>query len=126
MADVTASGFKTLMNITINSEHAEAILDQAIDRLNGYGKLDLPNLSGTAGSKTASVSGEERGAIYKAAGIIYANMYKSSMGTSGSESKTVGGMSKSTSTHESSSTGGMEGSLKEIARSLAEFDVDHG
>lgn len=126
MVNVTATDFKTLMNITISNTHAEAIIDQAIDRLNAYGKLDLPNLTGTAGSKTAGVSGEERGAIYKAAGIIYANMYKSSMGTSGSESRSIGAISKSSSTSESASTGGVEGSLKEIARSLAEFDVGYG
>lgn len=126
MVSVTATMFKTLMNITINDEHAEAIIDQAIRRLNAYGKLDMPVMIGTAGSKTVSLSEEECGAVLKAAGIIYANMYISSMGTSGSESFSIGPLNKSSSTSESASTGGVEGSLKEIARSLAEYDVDYG
>ena len=62
MATISASDFTTIMNITISAEHAEAILDGAIDVLNIF-DCQLVNMTGDAGSKTVTLTSKQRGGV---------------------------------------------------------------
>ena len=75
MATISASDFTTIMNITISAEHAEAILDGAIDLLNVF-DAQLSNLSGDAGSKTVTVTSKQRGGVFVIARMIYYDYYQ--------------------------------------------------
>ena len=79
---VTITG-DTILNLLknpsgITTTHGEIVMDQAIDHLNIYLDKDntISNLSGTAGSKTLSVSSRERGAINLVARMVYMSFLK--------------------------------------------------
>lgn len=81
---ITGTLFKALIDDTdATATEAEYMLDQAIDLLNLYGRLDpeLSNLTGTAGTKSLSCQSRERGAIYMVARAIYASFFKNAAGT---------------------------------------------
>jgi hypothetical protein len=81
MTTVSGAEFATLIHDTaLTATLAEPILIQTIDLIKLYGGEDVSinNLSGTIGSKTATVTEKQRGAIYMAARAIYASFYKNS------------------------------------------------
>ena len=88
MVSVTASTFKDLINNSdLANATAEKIIDQAADSLNVYLEENnqLPNMSGTAGSKTVSVSSAQRGALMNMAREVYAVLYVNPTGVVSSQ-----------------------------------------
>lgn len=135
MATLTADDLDTLLDLqsSVDNEILEAIIDQAIGMLNRCeSSLDLPSLSGTAGSKSVSLEQKEKSAILEASQHVYANMYRAptsgSSGGSQSQSVSIGGISKSTSSATTTSTANeaVMASIKEIAHDLVEMDVSRG
>lgn len=89
MASVTATDWINVMNLDITETQGEYILDTAIDLLNIY-DVQLSNMSGTAGSKTVTLTSKERGGVFLIARIIYHSFFKdidSSSGPGYSESR---------------------------------------
>lgn len=87
----SASDWTNVMNLPdLVTENAEYILDFAIDELNLRG-TSISNLSGTAGSKTVSLTSEERAGVFEVARAIYYSFFK------GIETVTGGGMAVSSS-----------------------------
>jgi len=81
MVTVTATEFKTLINDSeIADATAESILDAAIDAINIYYRNGLSNLTGVAGSKTLTVTSQQRGSIMIVARTVYATVYKNAAG----------------------------------------------
>jgi hypothetical protein len=71
MAVIVAATLQTLLNaLQVSATNMENLIDLAVDLLNLEG-ADLPNMSGTAGSKTLSVESTEKAAIFLAARAIY-------------------------------------------------------
>ena len=119
MVDITASSFKTLINDAgIADATAESLIDQAVHLLNLYGADDIPTMTGTAGSKTLSVTSQQAGAIQLVAREMYDELFK------GKEITTVQGISVSTPAVLGNPT--ILQAIKEAARQLSEFDVDYG
>jgi len=119
MATIQASDLNTLLNLAggVADETLEAILDQAIDMLNLYG-ADLPNMTGTAGSKTVSLEGKERGAVFIVARAVYYSFYK------GVDVVAVAGQSLSTADLLSNSN--VLSSVREASRKLTDLEVSVG
>ena len=88
MVVVTASTFSNLVptDTALTATISETIIDQAIDLLNLYSGIDedISNMTGTAGAKTLTVEGCERGAILMVARPIYYAFFKGQTGASGS------------------------------------------
>jgi len=123
VATITASTLQTLLNVnTLAEATCEAIIDQAVDLINLHSRADLPNMTGTAGSKTLSVESRAKGAIMLVAAAVYSNLYVSS--GSQSSTYTLGNMSLSQSA--ASSTGAVDTAVDKAARLLAEPEVDYG
>jgi len=121
MVSVTASEFKSVKNLSdddITNINAEKLIDLAIDLLNLFGHVDLPNMSGTAGSKTVSLESNEKGAVFLVARQIYYGFYKDI------ETVGVGGLSVTLNDVLGNAT--IIDSIKEAARQLSEFDVGYG
>lgn len=79
MPTLTGSDFATytVNNTSLTATRAEYILDKAIELLVLYGEnINIPNMQGTAGSKTLSVSQKKKAAIEFAARAIYASYEK--------------------------------------------------
>jgi len=79
MVTVSADDFQSLTHLTdsnISAADTEKVLDSAIEALNLFGKLEISALHGAAGSKTLSVEGKVRFAIYLVARAIYYGFYK--------------------------------------------------
>jgi hypothetical protein len=125
MVEITgADTFFTNIDSTFTATKWEACIDQAIDKINGYARDDiLPNLSGTAGSKTVNVTSGQAGFVRDIAVSIYAR--DKNAGAS-SSSYAVGGISQSSST----STGAGASQVDELAKSAAlflkEVEVSYG
>lgn len=98
MASVSAQDFINLMDVDDTAEDIEYVLNMAIDRLNIYG-AELDNMTGSAGSKTVTLTSAQRGAVFTVARFIYQLFLKyASSGGGSSESFSIGPVSKSTST----------------------------
>ncbi len=123
MVTITGSDtFFTNVDSSYTATKWEAAIDQAINELNTYGKtLDLPNMTGAAGSKTLSVTSAEAGAIQAVAVAIYSQIKQSG---SQSSSFGVGGLSMSSSSGQGS--GAVENLAKDMAEYLRELDVSIG
>lgn len=119
MVTIDASTVDTLLNLAgqVPDKIIESWIDQSIDILNRYG-ADLPNMGGTAGSKTVSLESKERGAVMDVVRAIYYSFYK------GIDTSTVGGLTV-TSPDLLSNPTVME-AVKEAARQLAEIEVTYG
>jgi len=95
MVSVSHTDLQTLLNIdagTLSDEDAETVLDDAIDKLNLYGRLAIPNMNGGApGAKTVTLTSPQRGAVLGVAKACYYRGY----GASSSESIAIGNISKS-------------------------------
>ena len=119
MATITASTFQALFNVAdFTEEHAEEILDLAIDLINLYSDADLPNMAGTAGSKTVSVASKEKGAIFLVGRAIYLGFYTKP------ESSAIQGQTLSPA--DVMGNPAVIASVREAARQLAELDVSYG
>lgn len=119
MPNVTASTVETLLNLDgqIANETIEAWIDQAIDMLNLEG-ADLPNMSGTAGSKTVGLESMERAAVNSVVRIVYYSFYKDI------QPATVSGLTLGTT--DLLSNPAVAQTVKDMARRLAELDVSRG
>lgn len=74
MVSIDATSFTQPMNLSladISKTDTESLLDLAIDTLNLVGNLSIDNLTGAAGSKTATVTQKERAAILQVTRIAY-------------------------------------------------------
>ena len=120
MANLTASDIDTLLNLNGSpaATVVETWIDQAVNLLNLYGKLDLSNMSGTAGSKTVSLESEERGAVQEICRIIYYDYYK------GLDATSMQGLTISAPALMSNPV--VKQTVVEMARQLAELDVSRG
>lgn len=79
MPQLTYTDLTTIVDFALTPATAEAIMINAIRELNLYLKRvgqELPNLSGTAGSRTVTVDDAEAGAIIKVSKAIYFRDYK--------------------------------------------------
>jgi len=119
MTVVDASTLDALLNLNgkLAETSLEAIIDQAIDSLNIYG-AELPNMSGTAGSKTVNLTSKQRGAVLMVARAIYYGFYV------GLESTTLAGLTITTPDLLSNST--VLSAIKEAATLMREMEVAYG
>ena len=119
MVTISASNFKNLFNAAnFEEEHAEEIIDLAIHAVNNISKADLPNMTGTAGSKTVSLASEEVWPVMAAAYAIYNNFYKGRT--------TVATQGQSLSIGEVMGNSTVMAEIEKAARQLAELDVSYG
>ena len=118
MVNITAASFKSLMNdADADEEKMESVIDAAINMLNLYG-AELPNMTGTAGTKTVSLESKQAGAVQLVAEVIYNDFYK------GIEATSVGGIAISKTVLLANPT--VMACVKEAARRLTEIEVDVG
>jgi len=126
LTDLTGSD-KFFTNIKTDAEMWESLIDQAIDKINGYGALfdlNIPNMAGTAaGSKSVSVSSAEAGFIRDLAVALY----QKNVVSQGAQSSSYQLQGISSSQSASSSSGGeIEALAKEAAERLRDLDVTVG
>jgi len=79
MPAVTAAEFNSLMDLStadLPLATGEDIINLAIQCIDNLGGLEISTLSGSAGSKTLSVSDSERAAIMYGARAIYYGFYR--------------------------------------------------
>jgi hypothetical protein len=114
-----ADTYFTNVDTDITRTQWEACIDQAIDKINGYGYqygITIPNMGGVAGAKTWTGTSAEAGFIRSIAILVYAAEYKGA--GAASESYGLGSLSHSQSTSSSTSMAG--GAIDELAREAAE------
>lgn len=102
----------------------EGCIEQAIDEINGYARDDIiPQMTGTAGSKTVSLTSMQAGFVRKLAALIYTSTAK----TAGAQSESfgAGGLSHSQSAS-ASNVADVENLAREAATSLREIEVSYG
>jgi len=101
----------------------EACIEQAIDKINGYAREDmLPAMTGSAGSKTVSVTSGQAGFIRDVAVAIYANMK-----ASGASSSSMGlGILSQSESSSSQSGSAIDQLAKDAALHLKEVEVSYG
>jgi hypothetical protein len=125
MTDITGSDtFFTNIDSAFTATKWEACIQQAINKINGYARDDiLPDMAGTAGSKTVSVTSGQAGFIQDIAVAIYARD-KNAGATSSNFG--MGGISSGSST----STGAGASQVDELAKAAAlylkEIEVSYG
>lgn len=119
MPTVQASDLDAILHLSsgVQDQDLEAIIDLAIDALNLYG-ADLPNMSGSAGSKSVGLESKEKGAVFIVARAIYYGFYK------GLESSSVGGLTVGT--PDLMSNPAVLRTIEDAARKLTELEVDVG
>jgi hypothetical protein len=106
----------------ISQTQWESIIDAAIDKINAYGvryNVDLPNMTGTAGSKSWSGTSAEAGWIRTIAVAIYRREYRNEGAQS--QSSGIGGLSLS-----ATSMSEIEKLACEAAESLKDLDIVYG
>jgi len=119
MVSISATEFKALINdADITATNAEYIIDLAVDVLNLFSDADIPNMGGTAGSKTWSGMSKQKGAVYLTARAIYQSFYK------GIETSSVGGLAVSSGDVLGNPT--IMATIKAAANRLKEFEVSYG
>jgi len=119
MVSVTATLVKAILNASgITDTKMEYLIDLAIGEISLHSGEDLPTMSGTAGSKTVSLTNQQYGAVMEALRAIYYSFYK------GVETTGVGGMTVSTPDLQSNPM--VQAAIVRAARRLAEFEVSHG
>lgn len=119
MVSVSASDLDAVMNLSsqVSDANLEKIIDLAIDILNLEG-ADLPNMTGTAGSKTVNLESREKGAVFMVARAVYYSFYKDI------EPAAVGGLTVGTADLLSNNV--VLQTVKEAARRLVEIEVGRG
>ena len=125
MTDLTgADTFFTNTDSDFTATKWEACIEQAIDKINGYARDDiLPNMTGTAGSKTVSVTSGQAGFIRDLAVAIYSNTKNAG---STSTSYGVGAISQSSSSSTGQGASAIDSMAKEAALRLKEIEVSCG
>ena len=122
MATITYATLTDLLNLSVPSDitaaNAEKVIDQAIDSLNLYGDLDIPNMTGTAGTKSVSITSGERGAILMVARAVYYGFYK------GLDTTSV--QSLNVASPDLMSNPQVLGAIKEAAEMLKDVDITIG
>lgn len=122
MTTLTGSDtYFTNISASFTATKWEALIDQAIDKINGYARQDLiPNLQGTAGSKSVAVTSGQAGWIRQIATAIYRKdtLQKGAV----SNSFSVAGVSTSTSTTNNE----IDDMAKNAALNLREMEVSIG
>jgi len=117
MVTITYANLQTLVNDTsITATTCEAIIDHAVNKINGYG-ADLSNMAGGGGAKTLVVTSAEAGFIMSVAVAIYHKDYK----ISGAQSSSFGlGALSTTETASSAAGAEVESLAQNAARQLTE------
>ena len=125
MVELTGSDtYFTNIDSDFTATQWESCIDQAIDKINGYARDDiLPNMGGTAGSKSVSVESKAAGFIRELAAAIYAKNVKTA--GAASESFGMGSLSHSQSTGGAGSAD-VETLAKDAAMALREIEVSYG
>jgi hypothetical protein len=125
MADITgADTFFTNVDSAFTATKWEACIEQAIDKINGYCRDDiLASMTGTAGSKTVSVTSGQAGFIRDLAVAIYARD-KNAGATSSSFG--LGAISQSSSTSTGAGASQVDELAKAAALHLKEIEVSYG
>jgi len=121
MATITATEFNTLMDLSTSDlplATGETIIDLAVDLLNNFSGADIPNMSGTAASKTWSGTSKEKGAIHLAARAIYYGFFR------GVSNLSISGISLSVADVLGNAT--VMETIKQVAGNLREMDVSLG
>ena len=119
MVSLTATLFKSIMHdSSIQDATAENIIDYAISEITLHSGEDMAVMSGTAGSKTVSLTTQQYGAVMEAGRAIYQSCYK------GVESSGVGGVTVTDPDVQSNPV--VQAAIRRAARRLATFDVDYG
>jgi hypothetical protein len=112
MVDITGSD-TFFTNITTSAEMWESLIDQAIDKINGYAETALiSNMTGDAGGKTVTVTSMQAGFIRELVVAIYQKDVKSAGAQSSSYS--MGAISSS-----SSASSGSGAEIEELAQNAA-------
>jgi hypothetical protein len=82
MPVVAATDLESLMNLgaditagSLSHTQVEQIIDQAIDMLNTF-NANVPNMTGTVGSKSVSLTSKQKGAVWTVARAVYYGFYK--------------------------------------------------
>jgi len=78
MVSVSYSDFNDVMNLADSPSATvqEKLIDVAIDTVNLVGNLSISNMSGTAGSKTVTLTQKERAAVLGLTRYIYYGWYR--------------------------------------------------
>jgi hypothetical protein len=85
---IDAAESKKIMNLPqIANDVMENLIDLSVDVLNLFSGGSIPNMGGTAGSKTLSLSSAQRGAVFLVVRAVYYGFQKDLTG------KTVGDIS---------------------------------
>jgi hypothetical protein len=82
LSSVTATDFLNTLDSDDTAETLEPIMDLAIDALNIFG-CEIDNLDGGAGSKTVTLTSQQRGAVFIITRVIYKSFYKDEGGSTG-------------------------------------------
>lgn len=118
-----ADTYFTNVDAGITQTQWETLIDQAIDKINGYGYqygITIPNMGGVAGAKTWTGTSAEAGFIRSIAVLVYAVDYKGE-GTS-SISTSVSSLSNS----QSISSTAVDDLAREAAEHLRDLDLTVG
>ena len=120
MVNITYVDLHDVLNVTvadITAINAEKLIDLAVDCLNLYG-ADLPNMTGTAGTKSLSLESKEKGAVFMVVRAVYYGFYQGL--------NAVAISSLSVSTPDLMSNSAVTAVIKEAGHLLSEVDVDVG
>jgi len=113
VADTKITEFKNLINdLAYSDENTERLFDAAANTYNIFG-CEVPEMTGTAGSKTVTYTSPQKGAVFQGARIIYASFVKNA---ANNQTASIGGVSVSVADLMSNST--IWGMLKDIAMEL--------
>lgn len=83
MPSVTGTDLKNILNADETATQLEYVMDLAIDALNVF-NCGISNMSGSAGSKTVTLTSAQRGAVFLVARNIYASFFKNAGNTNNS------------------------------------------
>lgn len=81
MPNITNADLASVMNLTVGSTgditatQLEQVIDLAIDALNLY-NANIPNMTGTAGTKSVSLGSKQKGAVFLVARLVYYSFFK--------------------------------------------------
>lgn len=123
MVTLTAVSFTVLVHDTsILTATAEALADQAVDQINGcIGEDQLPNMAGTSGAKTLTVSSFEAGWIKAVWTELYIQYYKNAGASSNTQG--LGGISESSSSSSGGANDNVQAVAEKAANALREIEV---